>query len=118
MKTMHTIISYEFYYLHGEPAFCSMSVAVFENNEIIHHHSMNSHEPTEFAFMAEKAKGEQAPAEPVDFSAPAEEEWFAIEDDVPPVPEEVPLTEIDGKDGEAWMREAAAYYEKEKYTRL
>lgn len=57
MKTMHTIISYEFYYLHGEPAFCSMSVAVFENNEIIHHHCMSSHAPIEFAFMAEKAKG-------------------------------------------------------------
>ena len=57
MKTMHTLISYEFYYLHGEPAFCSMSVAVFENNEIVHHHTINSHEPVEFDFMVQKAKG-------------------------------------------------------------
>lgn len=57
MKIMHTLVSYDFYYLHGEPAFCTMSVAVFENNEIIHHNCVNSHEPIEFACMAEKAKG-------------------------------------------------------------
>jgi hypothetical protein len=57
MKTMHTLISYDFYYQHGEPVFCSMSVAVFENNEIVHHHCVTSSDSIEIAAMAEKAEG-------------------------------------------------------------